>query len=499
MQKIKKINKLIITTLIALTMAITINIVEAKAEETYGDWGYEVLTDGTLMIVSYTGDEINIDIPEKIKGKTVTQIYSSAFSGRQYDGNMATVSIPATINYIEDYAFSFGYIEKIDVSESNPYYCVKDGVLYDKNMKTLIFYPNKYGKFNIPNGVETISYGAFDEAISLTEIYIPKSVKNVEYAFGRLPGLKSVEVSDKNTKYSSVDGVIFNKKGTELIYYPTAKHISYETYYVPNKVKTISSYAFAGCYYLRNIYLPEGLTTIESGAFSDIIDLEYVYIPKSTKNIGGLKSGEENEFFDYAFDGCNNLTICSDKNSFAKEYAEENNISWEEAVFLKNAKVKLEKTSYEYDKNLKLPNISIKYKNKELKKYQDYVITYKNNKNIGKATVIIQGQGKYIGTIKKTFTIKPKKISGLKQEATKKKTSIKMTWKKSPKVTGYEVYRSTKVNGTYKKIKSLKNNSYTNKKLKSDTEYYYKVRAYKTVKGKKIYSQFSKTVVMKTK
>jgi len=170
MQKIKKINKLIITTLIALTMAITINIVEAKAEETYGDWGYEVLTDGTLMIVSYTGDEINIDIPEKIKGKTVTQIYSSAFSGRQYDGNMATVSIPATLNYIEDYAFSFGYIEKIDVSESNPYYCVKDGVLYDKNMKTLIFYPNKYGKFNIPNGVETISYGAFDEAISLTEI-----------------------------------------------------------------------------------------------------------------------------------------------------------------------------------------------------------------------------------------------------------------------------------------------------------------------------------------
>ena len=496
----KKISKLTIMFLITLTTVFAIKNIETKAEETYGDWKYEVLSDGTVEIVSYTGKENNINIPKKIEGKTVTSIGAHAFQNRIYDGFMATATIPATVNNIESSAFSYGNIEKIVVSDSNKNYCAKNGVLYTKDMKTLMYYPNKYGKFNIPNGVNKIDSGAFNDAVSLTEIYFPKSVKNIDiFVFVNLYGLKNIEVSEKNKVYSSVDGVLFNKDVTSLVFYPTRKQMTYDTYYVPETVKKIEQWAFHGCNSLKNICLPEALETIAYEAFVSCQNLEYIYIPKSTKSIGELDLGDGWVPVFNSFEGCNKLTICGDKSSYAKEYAEKYGISWEEASLLKDSNIKLEKTSYVYDGKMKLPNISVKYKNKELKKYQDYVVIYQDNTNIGKATVVIQGQGKYVGNIQKTFTIKPKKVSGLKQVSAKKKAQIKMTWVKQSDVTGYEVYSSIKKNGTYKKVKEVKSNSCINKKLKSNKKYYYKVRAYKEINGKKIYGSFSKIIVMKTK
>lgn len=82
------------------------------------------------------------------------------------------------------------------------------------------------------------------------------------------------------------------------------------------------------------------------------------------------------------------------------------------------------------------------------------------------------------------------------------KSKIKISWKKIKGVSGYEVYRSTKKNGKYKKIKTLKKaskTSYTNKNLKSNVKYYYKVRAYKKIDGKKYYSNYSKVKSKKAK
>lgn len=73
-------------------------------------------------------------------------------------------------------------------------------------------------------------------------------------------------------------------------------------------------------------------------------------------------------------------------------------------------------------------------------------------------------------------------------------TSIKNTWKRVKGADGYEVYRSAKQKGKYKKVKTIKSGktlSWTNKKLKKNKIYYYKVRAYDKVKGKKKYSKFS--------
>ena len=75
-------------------------------------------------------------------------------------------------------------------------------------------------------------------------------------------------------------------------------------------------------------------------------------------------------------------------------------------------------------------------------------------------------------------------------------TNIKIAYDKVP-VTGYEVRRSTKPDSGFKKVAFVTKSgtlTYNNKKLKNATTYYYKVRAYKTVKGKKIYGAWSDVV-----
>lgn len=73
------------------------------------------------------------------------------------------------------------------------------------------------------------------------------------------------------------------------------------------------------------------------------------------------------------------------------------------------------------------------------------------------------------------------------------KRAITVRWNKISGASGYVLYRASKSNGNYKKVTSLKSSrsSYTNTGLKKGTRYYYKIRAYRTVNGKKIYSLYS--------
>ena len=87
------------------------------------------------------------------------------------------------------------------------------------------------------------------------------------------------------------------------------------------------------------------------------------------------------------------------------------------------------------------------------------------------------------------------KVTNLKVKNKKNKKAV-ITWKKVKNADGYQIYRATKKSGKFKKIKTLKGNrvvKYTNTKLKKNKKYYYKVRAYRTVKGKKAYGAFSTT------
>ena len=95
---------------------------------------------------------------------------------------------------------------------------------------------------------------------------------------------------------------------------------------------------------------------------------------------------------------------------------------------------------------------------------------------------------------------KPAKVTKLTVSSKKKKAFLK--WKKNSKATGYEIYRATKKNGKYKKIRTIKKASaatFTDSKVKKGKTYYYKVRAYKTVKGNKANGKFSAVRKVKIK
>ena len=94
-----------------------------------------------------------------------------------------------------------------------------------------------------------------------------------------------------------------------------------------------------------------------------------------------------------------------------------------------------------------------------------------------------------------------KKVKVASAKAGKK--SIKVTWKKVKGIKGYQIQYST--NKKFKKgnktitVKSTKSTSATIKKLKSKKKYYVRMRTYKIVNGKKVYSAWSKAKSVKVK
>ena len=168
--------------------------------------------------------------------------------------------------------------------------------------------------------------------------------------------------------------------------------------------------------------------------------------------------------------------------------------------------VTLSKTSYTYDGKVKKPGVTVKDSKGKTISAKYYTVSYsKGRKNVGKYTVTIKFKGNYSGTIKKTFTIKPKAASISK--LTKGKKAFTVKWKKqTQQTTGYQIQYST--SSKFKNAKSVtisKNKTVSKKitKLKAKKKYYVRIRTYKTVKvnGKnvKIYSSWSKTKSVKTK
>lgn len=135
------------------------------------------------------------------------------------------------------------------------------------------------------------------------------------------------------------------------------------------------------------------------------------------------------------------------------------------------------------------PTVTVKDGDKKLVNGTDYTVTYKNNTNIGTATVTIIGKGDYTGTKTLTFKIVPKKVALTGKASGAKET---LSWKKSAGATGYVVYRSVD-GGKFTKLATTKSLKYT-AKLTSGKKYQFKVRPYTTVNGSKVYGSWSNIV-----
>jgi hypothetical protein len=82
-----------------------------------------------------------------------------------------------------------------------------------------------------------------------------------------------------------------------------------------------------------------------------------------------------------------------------------------EAKDISAAEVALEESEYVYTGEAYTPAVTVADNGKTLAEGVDYTVSYENNVNAGKASVILTGMGDYAGSVTKTFEIKPRSLS----------------------------------------------------------------------------------------
>ena len=121
---------------------------------------------------------------------------------------------------------------------------------------------------NLPNGVNYIGVNFIGNSM-IENLFIPESVSYISLgAFYNATNLESINVDENNSHYSSVEGVLFNKEQTQMIFYPTAKYQS--TYVIPDNVISISGTVIFNSAIINTIYFNNNLVDFSIDKFIDI-------------------------------------------------------------------------------------------------------------------------------------------------------------------------------------------------------------------------------------
>ena len=253
--------------------------------EMIGDYAFSSCDSLTSAIVPDSVTEIgknafskcynlaSITIPE-----SVTKIGEKAFS---YCSKLTSITIPESVTEIGRNSFlSCAYLAEIGVSPENPNYTSVDGVLFTKDMQTLVCYPvgKTENEYVIPDGVTSVGDNAFERCNSLKSVILSDSVMTIgDYAFSYCGKLSSVTI--------------------------------------PNSVTEIGDHAFFSCKSLTSVTVPDSVTEIGAYAFNNCTTLRSITIPNSVTKIG-----------EGTFSQCPNLTVKCTEGSYAQEYLERNDI-----------------------------------------------------------------------------------------------------------------------------------------------------------------------------
>ena len=244
-----------------------LQIIEVSEENSYYKSIEGVLFDkaGTTLIEYPLGStRTSYIIPD-----VVTNILSHVFYNSK---NLTSIIIPEGVTSIESNLFySCSKLDSIIIPSSVT--SIKDHAFYGCTSITSI---------NIPDSVISIGDGAFQECHHLESIIIPYSVASIgNMAFSRCYSLKQIEVAEANANYKSIDGVLFNKSGTELIQYPVGNSRTH--YVILESVINIGIHAFSGCRSLTSITIPSMVTNIRDSTFYDCIYLTIINIDDNSE------------------------------------------------------------------------------------------------------------------------------------------------------------------------------------------------------------------------
>lgn len=258
-------------------------------------------------------------MPEVIFPSTMKSIDDNAFNSC---ANLKKVVVPENcdVTVIPEWCFSYNYkltdvtlSSKITTINSYAFLGCRTLVTMDlpANLKTIggmafcedVLLEN----LTFHDKVETIGYGAFAQCRKLKEIDLPQTVKTIGIgaflgvaaetftipagvtsiggaAFACTPNMESITVEAGNTKYVTVEDILFTKDMKTLLAYPAAS-VRDVSYTVPASVTIIQEGAFSYAR-LTHITLPSALTTIYNGAFAFNYNLTELTIPSAVTSIG---------------------------------------------------------------------------------------------------------------------------------------------------------------------------------------------------------------------
>lgn len=198
--------------------------------------------------------------------------------------------------------FGENYNISVKHTDGNIYYLkylsiIENKDIYEVSITTKDEYTQSYsGKIVIPEFVKfkginwkivDISTSAFTNCKNIESITINKNIKNLSpNSFYGCDKLASINVDPLNSKYHSIDGILYNHESQSVIRCPGGKKgtttipngilkieksafslCSIENVLLPNTIEIIGDYAFANCNNIKEITLPESIIGIGSGAF----------------------------------------------------------------------------------------------------------------------------------------------------------------------------------------------------------------------------------------
>ncbi len=225
------------------------------------------------VLTSYTGDEVDLIIPDVVYGVMIKGIAKDAFNACS---QIESITIPDTVTNISSYAFD-GLInlKSITVDEGNESYSSADGVLFNKDQTVLVSFPSaKRGDYIIPETVTEIDYHAFNNTEGLTRVTIPESVVTIkDSAFVNCSNLKNIYWNAANVQdnHPIIDynyaNVYFENVGSlcggcEVVFGDT--------------VESIPQYAFYNCDGLKKVAISANVRVIGYRAFQYCNDLESI-------------------------------------------------------------------------------------------------------------------------------------------------------------------------------------------------------------------------------
>lgn len=284
-----------------------------------------------FIIAKYRSKEPIVNIPAFIDNKPVIAIADMAFKGKEIE----EVTIPDTVKEIGERAFceckklhTIILPKEVKIDHVAFYNCAsladKAGFVVVNNI--LFRYMGTDKDVVIPDGVEIIDEGAFENNKTLESIIIPNSVtligNSAFYGCRKLSLVKIMNL-DTNIKASAFYSCpkLIDKKGFMILNDYLYEYSGSDTdVVVPDTVKIIGNRSFPTTNAIKSITIPNGVTTIGDYAFMyPSKGLESVIIPSSVKTIGHN-----------AFAMCEKVVITAPKGSYAIEYAKENCIQYSE-------------------------------------------------------------------------------------------------------------------------------------------------------------------------